>query len=75
MDAETRHKIIWGWLRLFPAVLQLALAPLAVGAWLVVGLGRLTWLLVIGATTATVTSRLIYHGKKDPRLESAETHK
>jgi hypothetical protein len=60
MDDETRHKIVWGWLRLFLGWLQMSLAAAGLGALITVGIHPVTWFFVIGATAATVVSRLLY---------------
>jgi hypothetical protein len=61
VNEATRHKVIWGWLRLLLADIQLTCAPLAAYALLIGGVHHwLTWTLIIGATFATVTSRLLY---------------
>jgi hypothetical protein len=69
VNETTRHKLVWGWLRLFLASAQISLAAIAACTLVVVGMNAVTWALVIAATTATVISRLIYHGRPDPNLE------
>lgn len=68
MNEATRHKLIWGWLRLFLGWAQMSLAVFGAVLLFTVGLHLLTWISVVGATAATVTSRLLYHGRPDPRL-------
>lgn len=63
MDEATRHKLIWGWLRLGLGFAQMSLSAAALGALLVAGLQPFTWAFVIGATVATLISRLLYHGQ------------
>jgi hypothetical protein len=70
MDEATRHKLIWGWLRLFLGFAQMSLVAAGVGALLTVGLHWITFVFVIAATAATLSSRLLYRGKADPKLES-----
>jgi hypothetical protein len=69
VNDETRHKLIWGWLRLFLGFAQMSLVALGIGALITVGVRRITVVFAIMATTATVMSRLIYRGKPDPRLK------
>ena len=75
MDETTRHKIIWGWLRLFLAYAQVSLAAMGVVALIALGLHPVTWAFGIAGTTATIMSRLIYHGRPDPDLERQKTKK
>jgi hypothetical protein len=72
VNEETRHRLIWGWLRLFLGFAQMSLVAMGIGALITVGVRRITVVLVILATTATVMSRLIYHGRPDPRLKGKE---
>ena len=69
LSDETRHRLKWGWLRLFLAILQLSLAPMALGSLIMVGLRPVTWILIFGATMAMVVSRLLYRGRSDPHVE------
>ena len=73
MKQDTRHLLMWGWLRLFLATIQLVFAPLAIFAVILSGGGHwLTWLLIIVATLATAVSWLLYHGRPDPRLRKED---
>lgn len=65
---STRHILKWGWLRLFLSIVQMTLAPIAILLLFTVGLNWVTWLFVAGATSATLTSRLLFRGRSDPRL-------
>jgi hypothetical protein len=69
MDEAARHKLIWGWLRLFLGFAQMSLVAMGVGVFLTVGLHWITYVFVIAATVATIISRLLYRGKSDPELE------
>lgn len=69
MNQDTRHKLVWGWLRLLLGWLQMSLAAAGFGALLVLGHHPLTWALAIAALVAVVISRLLYHGKPDPKLK------
>jgi len=70
MKEETHHVLLWGALRFLLASAQVTLAPLGVYAVLTVGLEHwVTWALFAGATSATITSRLLYGGRRDPKLE------
>lgn len=69
MKEETHHVLLWGALRFLLGVAQMTLAPLGIMALLTVGLGHwVTWALFAGATIATITSRVLYGGKRDPNL-------
>jgi len=72
MNDEAHHKLVWGWLRLVLGFLQMGLVAAALGSLITAGLHWITWLFVVGATAATVTSRLIYHGRPDPTLKRRE---
>ena len=69
MNDEAHHKLIWGWLRLFLGWTQMSLAAVGLGALLVLGNHPVTWAFGIGATLATIVSRMLYHGKPDPKIE------
>ena len=62
---ENRQEIIWGPVRLAIGVLQLTFAPLTFYYILAEGIDQLsTWLLVAFTTLVTITSRLLYGGRK-----------
>lgn len=63
IEATARHKMIWGWLRLVLGFAQMSLVAASLRALLTVGLRPVTWIFFIGATAATLTSRLLYHGR------------
>jgi hypothetical protein len=67
VNEATRHKIVWGWLRFFLGFVQMSLVAASVGALIAVGLRSVTWLFIVGATGATLISRLLYHGRSDPK--------
>jgi hypothetical protein len=70
MKEETHHVLMWGALRFLLGVAQMTLAPLGVLAVVTVGLEHwVTWVLFAGATGATITSRLLYGGRPDPKLD------
>lgn len=75
MNETTRHKLIWGWLRLFLGDAQVSLAATGVVTLLTIGLHPVTWAFAMAATTATLISRLLYHGRPDPNLERQKTQK
>ena len=75
MNETRRHRIIWGWLRLFLGFTQVSLAAIGVVALITLGLHPMTWTFGIAATTATIISRLLYHGRPDPDLETQKTEK
>jgi hypothetical protein len=64
VNDATKHKIVWGWLRLFLGFVQMSFVAASVGAFVAVGLHYVTLILVIGATGATLISRLLYHGRR-----------
>ncbi|HEV7375254.1 MAG TPA: hypothetical protein VGN95_11095 [Pyrinomonadaceae bacterium] len=69
MNEDTRHKLLWGWLRLLLGTIQIVCAPLAIYALLLGGVYHpVTLLLIAGATLATIISWLLYHGRSDLRL-------
>lgn len=74
-ETTVRHKIIWGWLRLFLGCAQVLLAAGSVGALITIGLHPMTWAFGMAATTATIISRLLYHGGPDPDLKRQKTPK
>ena len=69
MNNATRHKLVWGWLRLLLGWMQMSLAAAGLVALLTVGFHPVTWAFVVGATVATIVSRLLYHGRPAPKLE------
>ncbi len=64
----TRHIFIWGWLRIFLGITQTVLAATGVLMFLTVGSRPITLIVVGGALTATIISRLLYKGRSDPML-------
>jgi len=73
MDSITKHKLIWGWLRLVLAFLQISFVGASVGALLAVGLRPVTFVFLGLATTATAISLLIYRRRSDPKLLDTRT--
>ncbi len=74
INEETRHKPVWGWLRLFLALAQMGMVAAAFGALITVGVQRITVVFVIMATTFTIMSRIIDRGRRtDPWLDK-ENH-
>lgn len=63
---ETRQKFVWGWLRLVLGVGQMTFAIATAGLLFLVGLHTLTWIFLAITTMLTITSRLLYHGRKAP---------
>lgn len=61
----TRHIFIWGWLRIFLGITQTVLAATGVLMFFTVGSRPMTLIVVGGALTATIISRLLYKGKSD----------
>ena len=73
MNSEIKHKLIWGWLRLLLAFLQISFVGASVGALLAVGLRPVTYVFLGLATTATGISLLIYRRRFDPKLRDIRT--
>lgn len=63
MQEPTRHKWVWGWLRLGLGLVQMTFATAGVGALLTLGMHWVTYLSVAIATSATVVSRILYGGR------------
>ena len=63
---EARQKFVWGWLRLILGVGQMTLAIATVGLLFLVGLHALTWTFLAITTILTITSRVLYRGRKGP---------
>ena len=63
---ETRQKFIWGWLRLILGVGQMTLALATAGLLFLVGLHAVTWIFLATTMILTITSRVLYHGRKAP---------
>lgn len=61
----TRHIFIWGWLRIFLGITQTVLAATGVLMFFTVGSRPITLIVVGGALTAAIISRLLYKGKSD----------
>lgn len=64
---ESRQKVIWGWLRLVLGVGQMTLALATAGLLFLVGLHVVTWVFLAITMVLTITSRLLYHGRKGPK--------
>ena len=60
---------MWGWLRLFLGFAQISLVAMAAGSLFTAGLDSLTWVFVLAATAATISSRVLYRGRADPQLK------
>jgi hypothetical protein len=63
MNEQTWHIFVWGWLRLFLGFVQVSLSAASFALLLTIGLHPLTWVFFAVATGATITSRLLYHGR------------
>jgi apolipoprotein N-acyltransferase len=68
VNEQRQHKIIRGWPRLFLACVHMSLAAAGFALLLTVGLTRFTYAVLVGATAATVLSRLLYNGRLDPPI-------
>lgn len=60
LPLDPHTKFVEGWLRLFLGMVQIIFATAALTLLLTVGLEPITWVFVVGATTATIISRLLY---------------
>jgi hypothetical protein len=69
MKEETRHAFIWGWLRMALGIGQMSVALVSVITLIAVGFQPITYALVALATALTLLSRILYKGRKDPRLK------
>ena len=63
MNEQIWHKLIWGWLRLVLGFMQVLLSTAGFALLLTIGLHPLMWVFFALATAATLTSRLLYHGR------------
>jgi len=63
---ETPQKFISGWVRLALGVGQMTLALATAGLLFLVGLHAVTWIFLAVTMILTITSRLLYHGRKGP---------
>ena len=68
---KSQSRFIVVWLRLFLGVTQLLLVGMSIGALLTVGLDTIAWIFIIGATVATIISRLLYHGRTSSGRDNA----
>lgn len=72
MNEASRHKLIWGWLRLFLGWLQMSLAGTGILLLIAIGLRPLTLIIFAATILATITSRLVYHGRRDPMIKKGD---
>lgn len=64
------HRLLWGWLRLILGLTQMAFTVVA-AYLLIVGFYERAVVAASLATGATVTSRYLFAGRPDPRLEAS----
>lgn len=69
MNETQRHKLVWGWLRLFFGFAQMSLVALSLGCLVEVGVRPVTLVFAGLATGTTLLSRLLYHGRGDPHVK------
>jgi len=62
-----KHYLVWGILRLVLGVVQMAFAAAAILCLILVGLSSATLTCAAVATTATVVSRTLFHGRRGVR--------
>jgi hypothetical protein len=60
---------MWGYLRLALGLAQISLSTTALALLFTVGLHPFTWAVLAAGTATTITSRLLYGGRPDPRLK------
>ena len=61
---------MWGSLRWWLGIAQMALAAAALGAVVTVGLAPVSWAFIVAATVAAAVSRLLYRGRMNPPTPS-----
>jgi hypothetical protein len=66
LSQDSRHKLIWGWLRLFLGFAQMSLVAASFGALITIGVRPVTWAFCVSATVLTIVSRLLYRGRDSP---------
>jgi len=67
MNDIKKQRLVWGWLRLFLAFAQISLVAMAFGSLLTIGPHMLTLVFTVAATAVTVSSRLLYRGRREPK--------
>ena len=70
-DYLSKRLLLWGWLRMLLGVLQMSCSVAAVWAIFQIGFEPLTWELIFVAAGASIVSRLLFRGRKDPQVETA----
>ena len=75
MNAETQHKLIWGWLRIFLGFAQLWLAGITVILLVTIGLRAATLVIAVAASAATVLSRILYGGRSSAPITKGENER
>ena len=75
MNDINRHKLVWGWLRLFLAFAQISLVAMAFGSLITIGPRTLTLVFTMAATAVTVSSRLLYRGRREPQHKAENQDK
>ena len=65
-----RHTLFWGVLRYILGIGQMTLATASVVLLLTIGLQPKTYFYVGATTTLTIISRVLYRGKRYPRLKT-----
>lgn len=59
-----RQNFVWGWLRVALGIGQMTLAIATGGLLLLIGFHYITWIFFAVTMILTITSRLLYHGRK-----------
>ena len=65
--SEARQTFVWGWLRAALGIGQMTFAMTTGGLLLLIGLHYVTWIFFALTMILTITSRLLYHGRKAPK--------
>lgn len=68
MKEATRHKLVWGWLRLSLGIAQMLLASVTFALLFILGPHPAIWICFAATCAAVIASLLIYRGRPD--LES-----
>jgi hypothetical protein len=74
MNLDSERKLVWGWFRLLLGLAQMGLAAAGFVLLIMVGVQIVTVLFLLGATAATIASRLLYAGRRGPQLKEGENH-
>ena len=71
LPASNEHRLLWGWIRLVLGLSQMGFALATVYALAFDGLHWRAGVAALIAAIAAATSRFLYAGRPDPRIEAA----